>query len=289
MPSFWENPFSSLRRIMSPYSPSLRQIRHQYSPILDRELAVDVYLPPDYRRNKHHKYPLLIVNDGQDLPRMDMTRILENLYRRKKIPSIIVVGIHADENRMREYGTGNQPDYKGRGERASVYKSFIINELLAFLMNRFRISGLTEETAIAGFSLGGLSAFDIAWAVPQIFGTVGVFSGALWWRSREVNPKAPDADRIMHTIVQNSTKNEGQYFWFEAGTDDETDDRNNNGVIDAIDDTLDLMAILQEKGYSDEDLRYIEIPNGRHDPQTWGVAMPDFLIWTFGGDAFKLN
>jgi iron(III)-enterobactin esterase len=282
MTSFWENPFSSLRRMMNPNSPSLRQIRHQYSPILERELSIDVYLPPDYRRNKHLKYPLLIVNDGQDLPRMGMVKILENLYLRKQIPPIIVVGIHADDNRMREYGTANQVDYKGRGDRADAYKSFIVNELVGFLMSKYRIIGRTEQTAIAGFSLGGLSAFDIGWAVPEIFGTIGVFSGALWWRSREVNPKHPDADRIMHTTVQNSTKNDGQYFWFEAGTDDEIDDRNNNGIIDAIDDTLDLMRILKQKGYSDDDLRYIEIKDGRHDPQTWGIAMPDFLIWTFG-------
>lgn len=73
-----------------------------------------------------------------------------------------------------------------------------------------------------------------------------------------------------------------QYFWFQCGTLDEDEDRNNNGVIDAIDDTMDMIKALQSKGFSDEYIRYIEIEDGEHDPRTWGKAMPDFLIWTFG-------
>ena len=96
-----------------------------------------------------------------------------------------------------------------------------------------------------------------------------------------MDKKNPDADRIIHDIVHQSSKNDGQRFWFEAGTDDEEDDRNNNGVIDAIDDTLALIEVLREKGYPARDIRYVEIPGGTHDPMTWGVAMPDFLAWAF--------
>ena len=34
-----------------------------------------------------------------------------------------------------------------------------------------------KTKAIAGFSLGGLSAIDTAWSNPGIFSIVGVFSG----------------------------------------------------------------------------------------------------------------
>ena len=50
-------------------------------------------------------------------------------------------------------------------------------------------------------------------------------------------------------------------------------------MIDAIDDTLDLMKCLRERGLRDAQLRYLEIEGGRHEPQTWGEAMPDFLDW----------
>jgi enterochelin esterase-like enzyme len=256
---------------------------------LEREVSIDIYLPPDYRRNKTKQFPILICNDGQDLVQMNMINILKKLYKTRRIPSVIVVGVHANEQRMQEYGTTGILDYKGRGARADIYKSFIINELLAYLMDKFRVSPFVNDAAFCGFSLGGLSAFDIAWGTPQIFGTVGVFSGALWWRSRPVNPRNPDSDRIIHEKVLHSSKNEGQKFWFQTGTLDEEDDRNGNGVIDSIDDTLHLIEILKQKGYTTDEIRYFEIEGGRHDQATWAAAMPDFLIWTFGGENFKMD
>ena len=58
---------------------------------------------------------------------------------------------------------------------------------------------------------------------------------------------------------------------------DETHDRNNNGIIDSIDDALDLMAELKQKGYTD--IEYLELADGKHDIPTWGRAMPVFLKW----------
>ena len=72
-------------------------------------------------------------------------------------------------------------------------------------------------------------------------------------------------------------------FWLEAGTADETEDRNNNGIIDAIDDTMDLIKILEEKGYrQDEDICYEEVEGGEHNYDTWSKVLPKFLQWAFG-------
>jgi hypothetical protein len=64
---------------------------------------------------------------------------------------------------------------------------------------------------------------------------------------------------------------------------DETKDRNQNGIIDSIDDTRDLINELVSKGYNPEsDIYYLEMPDGKHDVPTWGRAMPVFLRWAFG-------
>ena len=63
---------------------------------------------------------------------------------------------------------------------------------------------------------------------------------------------------------------------------DEKADRNNNGVIDAIDDTLDLIKELKKKGYPESSIRYLELKDGRHDVPTWARAFPDFLQWGWG-------
>ena len=83
--------------------------------------------------------------------------------------------------------------------------------------------------------------------------------------------------------------NEGEYrkefkFFFECGELDETEDRNKNGVIDSIDDTIDLMRILIRKGYREgKDIHYLQMRDGRHDVSSWAKAFPAFLKWGWGG------
>jgi enterochelin esterase-like enzyme len=280
--NFWQKPIETLFRLLQRKAPQLRQVRHLPSAALGRELDLDIYLPPDYAEKPGHHYPLVLFNDGQDLPHMHFSDILEQLFYAQKIPYCIVVGVYASGERIREYGTVRQADYKGRGDKAPRYRDFVLGELLPYLEQRFRVSKAPEDRVFAGFSLGGLAAMDIAWAHPELFGTVGVFSGALWWRWSDVqmHPHNPDADRIMHDIVrQRVGPPNGQRFWFQCGTLDEEDDRNNNGVIDSIDDTLDLIRELKMKGYHEAQIRYFEVEGGRHEPHTWGEAMPDFLRW----------
>ena len=278
--NFWQKPVETLFELLQRKAPHLRQVRHFPSHALHREVDFDVYLPPDYHLSGGRKYPLVLFNDGQDLPHMDFAGILERLFYQQSVPHFIAVGVHASGARMHEYGTARQPDYKNRGNKAPQYTEFIINELMPQLERRFRIINDPQYRTFAGFSLGGLSAMDIAWTHPHIFGAAGVFSGALWWRWSPVHPENPDADRIMHDIIRQSTHwHENQRFWFQCGTLDEEDDRNNNGVIDSIDDTLDLIRELRQKDCPEYDVWYCEIEGGRHEPHTWGQAMPDFLTW----------
>ncbi len=261
-----------------------RQIRREYSRHLHRFMDVDIFLPHDYHEDSKQRYPLLLFNDGQDLPVANLALTLETLYFLQAIPRVVVVGVHAGPGRKHEYGCARQPDYKGRGDKAPQYRDYILTELLPHLRDKWRLSEKPEDNVFAGFSLGALSALDIAWAHPEVFGAAGVFSGSLWWRWSGVDPRNPDADRIMHDIVRKSSglRPNSQRFWFQAGTLDEADDRNNNGIIDAIDDTLHLMDALRERGYSGEQMHYFEMEGGTHDPITWGRAMPRFLKWVFG-------
>lgn len=247
---------------------------------LRRPVVIDVYIPPGhYTEPARAAYPFVIFNDGQDLETMRLVKTLEHMWALGSIPHVIVVGVHAAD-RMREYGTAHLADYKKRGDRAASYSRFITQELLPFLRNRYHLSPDPSDAVIAGFSLGGLSALDIAWNHPDLFSVVGVFSGSLWWRSKAYRADDPDADRIMHELIRRGKRRKGLRFWFQTGTHDETSDRNNNGVIDAIDDTLDLIAELEKLGYQQgRDIRYVEVDKGQHNPFTWARALPDFLRW----------
>ncbi|MEC5143296.1 alpha/beta hydrolase-fold protein [Chitinophaga sp. 212800010-3] len=242
---------------------------HQYSiksGYLNREVVLDTYFTEGTPKI------LLLVNDGQDLAGM-LTALPAG---------VMAAGIYAGTQRKQEYGTAGIPDYMGQGALAEVYTRFVTEELLPFLEAQYP-SLYRQLKAFAGFSLGGLSALDIAWHHPDIFQLAGVFSGALWWRSRAVGPGYSDAQhRIMHQQIRSGEYHPGQQFFFECGTADETADRNNNGVIDSIDDTRDLINELLQKGYQREkDIFYIEIPGGRHDITTWKSAMEVFLQLPF--------
>ncbi len=260
----------------------LEKLTDIHSKLLGRDTIVDIFLPFQYEKERKH-YPLLILNDGQDCEAIDLKTTLEKLTHDKEIKDVIVVGVHAGD-RMHEYGVASKEDYQGRGSKAKNYTRFIMTELIPYLHYRYPISKLPEENCIAGFSLGGLSALDIAFHHADYFGKVGAFSGSFWWRKRDMKSKfySDHYDRIMHQAIRRGKFKQGLKFWFQTGLNDEYHDRNKNGVIDSIDDTLDLIVELIKKGYRPfHDIQYLELENGEHNLKTWKQAMPHFLKWAF--------
>lgn len=245
---------------------------------LNRDVIVDFYLPLNEAASAD--ISLLLINDGQDLVTMGFDEILENVCLQNGITSLLCVGIHCGTERRNEYATAKIIDYKGRGTKAALYTQFVFEELLPFIRKTYIVFTFKEKS-YAGFSLGGLSALDIVWNNPKEFTKVGVFSGALWWRDKD--QEAIDFDesknRIMHRQIREGNYAPWLQFFFEVGTQDETADRNNNGVIDAIDDTVSLINELKQKGYTDENIEYTELKDGRHDVPTWARALPAFLKW----------
>jgi enterochelin esterase-like enzyme len=252
------------------------------SKILNRDVKVDFYMPVNSTRAEN--LSLLLVNDGQDLVTMQFENILSNLFENNLISPLLCVGIHCGADRKNEYGTAKILDYKGRGAKAALYTRFIYEELLPFIRKELNTISFKEKS-FAGFSLGGLTALDIVWNYPKEFRRVGVFSGSLWWRDKDQEDAGfnEDTDRIMHRQIREGNYSPWLNFFFEVGTQDETADRNNNGIIDAIDDTVSLIEELEKKGYSQQrDIKYVELTDGKHDVPTWAKAFPDFLRWGWG-------
>lgn len=273
-------PALSTNKAFSQVKVNILRNQKIHSKFLDRDVVYDVILPPDYELSSQ-KFKTLYMNDGQDLDALKMEEVLNTLYQNQEIPSFVLIAIHTNQNRIKEYGTAKMADYKGRGDLATKYNQFIINELIKEITQKYKVSTSKDDNYFCGFSLGGLSAMDIVWNNPDLFSKVGVFSGSFWWRKKAYEDGYDDHnDRIMHVLVREKSKNEGQKFWFECGTNDEKDDRNGNGIIDSIDDTLDLIRELENKGYKREtDVIYHEVEGGEHNQKTWSEAMPVFLKW----------
>ena len=91
----------------------------------------------------------------------------------------------------------------------------------------------------------------------------------------------------MHRRVRDTEAPGCLRLWFEAGTHDEQEDRDNNGVIDAIQDTTELMDELELKGFRRGlDMIYVQVAQGEHNQRTWGFILPYFLRWTFPTPAY---
>ncbi len=248
-----------------------------FSDFLERNVLIDVYLPAHTLNLEN--LSLLLINDGQDLVKMNFAQILDTLVALKKIEPIICIGIHCGADRRMEYGTACQADYKGRGARAGLHTKFVLDELLPAIRRTFKITSFKEKS-FAGFSLGGLSALDIVWNNPTEFTKTGIFSGSLWWRRKGYDEGYDDdKDRIMHLQIKKGTYQPWLKFFIQTGWLDETADRNNNGIIDSVEDAVDLIAALKEKGYTDEQIKYVELEDGRHNVETWARALPEFLVW----------
>jgi enterochelin esterase-like enzyme len=224
---------------------------------------------------------LLLINDGQELGRLGLAGILDELQESGNFSPLLCAGIYAGPDRKQEYGTACRPDYQGWGAKAGSYARFVMEELIPAIRHKYAVTSFKEK-AFAGFSLGALSAMDIVWRHPEEFARAGLFSGSFWWRTKDKEDPSYDErrDRIMHDEVRKGGYSPWLKFFFECGTEDEREDRNHNGVIDSIDDTQDLIGELVRKGYDgNRDIRYLQIEGGRHEVGTWAKAMPEFLSW----------
>ena len=243
---------------------------------LKRKVKVDFYLPKNVADPA--SLTLLLINDGQNLEEIGLAEMISTMINAGEIKPLLAVGIHAGVDRKMEYGVIGHPDYLGRGALAPQHAAFVMKELIPYIQSTYQLPPFSKA-AYAGFSLGGLSALDMTWNFPGFFQTAAVFSGSLWWRSLDQDDPSyqDDQHRIMQQVIRQGSAPPGLRFFFQTGNMDETHDRNNNGIIDSIDDALDLIAELKKKGYTD--IEYLELADGKHDIPTWGRAMPVFLKW----------
>ena len=260
--------------------PNYQKIQYSFSSdFLSRDVIYDIYWQKI--RYSNHEAHLILMNDGQDGENLELLKTLNKLHDKRALTPLIVVGIHANDNRINEYGTAFSCDYKGRGNKAGLYTKFIMNELIPQLRKELKVEHFKEKSFL-GWSLGALSAMDIVWNYPHEFQKAGLFSPSFWWRRKGYeNGYQDQKDRLMQLQVKYGRHYPWLEFFFECGAFDETSDRNNNGVIDSIDDCLDIIKELKKLGFKNDQINYVELADGRHDLETWKKVLPLFFEWGF--------
>jgi predicted alpha/beta superfamily hydrolase len=155
-----------------------------------RTRRVWLYLPPGYASQPTKRYPVLYMQDGQNVfdeatafaGEWGVDETLNQLATsQEKVARAIVVAVdNGDERRLDEYSPWANAEYKKGGEGAR-YADFLALTLKPYLDAHYRTLPDAAHTAIAGSSMGGLIAFYAGLKYPQVFGRVGVFSPAIWF------------------------------------------------------------------------------------------------------------
>src|SRR5580698_5044808 len=105
------------------------------SDVLGREVVCDILLPDEIDTTR--PLNLLLLNDGQEAESLELKQTLQNLCNSNSIAPVVIVAIHAGDERLQEYGVAGKPDFKKRGSKAGLYTQFIKEELLPAITELF--------------------------------------------------------------------------------------------------------------------------------------------------------
>jgi len=226
-----------------------------------RETADDgyrfrVFLPPGYHENTLARYPVVYMQDGQNLffpeesfggAHWRVRETLEALDSMSLIRKTVVVGVYP-RDRMHDY---TRPGYE-------AYGRFLVRELKPWIDSTYRTLPGPEETAVLGSSLGGVVSFYLAWEHPEVFGMAGCLSSTFGFK-----------DDLMLRVTNEPRRK--VRFYLDSGWP-----RDNYEVTRAMRDRL------AARGYrSGRDLFHLAYPEAQHDERAWAGRLHVPFQWFF--------
>ncbi len=238
-----------------------------------------VWLPPEYdaERNQDRHYPVFYLNDGQNLfdtatafagVEWQVDETADRLMRQEEVPALIIVGIdNAQRERIREYlpyRAVNPPVLRPLGKR---YPEFLMNEVMPFLFQRYRIARGPENTGLGGSSLGAIISLYTVIDRPGIFGKLLLESPSLFVSNRR--------------LLRNSRafRSWPEKVFMAMGTNEDGRPDRDRMVVEDVEE---LQHILRRSGLGEDRLR-VEITEGAtHNEAEWAKRFPGALKFLFG-------
>lgn len=231
--------------------------------------TIRIYLPKDYDSALDKKYPVLYMQDGQNLfdvatsysGEWGIDETLEKFYEEGKNSGVIVVGIdNGGQDRTKELTPWkNEQMGGGQGDK---YAKFIVETLKPYIDKNYRTLPDREHTGIAGSSFGGLISFYTGLKYQEVFGMIGVFSTSFWFNLEELNK-----------FIEGLEKKDGIRLYMDAG--DKESASENHMVTEA----KAVYSALKAKGFTDEELKLVIDPEGVHHEDSWKVRFPGAFLW----------
>ena len=212
----------------------------------DREHAVRVFYPPGYAENTLARYPVVYMQDGQNLFFPDeafgghhwqVEETLGILDSMNLVKKAIVVGIYP-QNRLEDY---TKPGYE-------AYGRFLVDELKPWVDCKYRSLGGPQNTGVMGSSLGGVVSFYLAWQWPQVFGLAACLSSTFGFENDLMERVESEEKRRIKLYLDSG--------W----------PRDNYEV------TRNMRNLLVRRGYREgKELLYLAFPRAKHNEDAWAM------------------
>jgi len=197
-----------------------------YSKSLQRFRRMHVYTPPGYESGEG-KYPIFYLLHGASDCDDSWTSIgrasfiLDNLIAAKKARPMVVV--------MPAGHTGPfmfRPRTEGASRpRVDEFIQDFLNDIMPCAESHYRVYADQQHRAIAGLSMGGGQALNIAIPNPGKFAYIGVFSSGVFGisggRGSAPAPSGPTWEEQHKDVLDNSEAKQGiKLVWFATGKED---------------------------------------------------------------------
>jgi predicted alpha/beta superfamily hydrolase len=249
----------------------LRKYERYRSRFLPGERDLIVYLPGIYDKRTDIGFPVLYMQDGQNLfdPATSfingvywrMGETADRLISEGTIQPLIIVGIYnTGKRRVREYTPSK--DRKLGGGGADRYGRMLTREIKPFVESQYRTLSGPANTGIGGSSLGGLLAAYLGLRYRKIFGRMAVLSPSVWWNQRWI------VNYVSRARVEPRPR-----IWLDCGTQESAHE---------VEHVRKLRDALSGRGWREgQDLQYREIDGGKHDEAAWALRVDPFLRFLF--------
>ncbi len=249
----------------------LRKHEKMRSRILRNERDIIVYLPPGYDEQPTRHFPILYMQDGQNLfdPATSFIRGMhwqvretaDRLIHSGAIQPLIIVGIYnIGKGRLREYTPTRM--LRLGGGRADLYTRMILKELKPFIETQYRVLAGPAHTGIGGSSLGGLFALFAGLHFSDVFGKIAALSPSIWWGHGWIHRYAEDGNIAQRPRI-----------WVDAGT------REGSRLIPTVEKFRDVL--LHRGWILGRDLHFEVVEGGEHNEAAWAKRVGPFLQFLF--------
>lgn len=240
---------------------------------------VRVWLPPGYDdpENAGRRYPVLYLNDGQNLyeaatsftgVEWQADETGDRLIREGRVPPMIIVGLdNAGKERVREYMPHRSLHPMMLRAHGTRYPAFLFKEVFPFMARTYRVASGPENTGLGGSSLGALIALYTVAVRPGVIGRLLLESPSLWASNRQLIRQSRGVKRWPERV------------FLATGTSEVGRQERDQSVVD---DVRELAAILRRAGLGDNRLRLVIEEGATHHESAWARRFPEALAFLFG-------